>query len=66
MEARVKAPGTPQVIAQPSLIEIQPVFAGKVRTGMIGKTALDELRGLFFSGGLCAPHPGCTAIVGGA
>ena len=49
MEALVKAPGTPLVIAQLSLIEIQSFFAGKVRTGMIGKTALDQLRGLFFS-----------------
>jgi uncharacterized protein len=37
------------IISQLSLIEMQSVFAGKVRTGVIGKAALDQLRGLFFS-----------------
>jgi len=37
------------IISQPSLIEIQSVFATKVRTWVIDKAALDQLRGLFFS-----------------
>lgn len=49
MESLVQAPGTRLIISQLSLIEIQSVFATKVRTGVIGKAALDQLRGLFFS-----------------
>ena len=49
MESLAGAPNTRLIISQLSLIEIQSVFATKVRTGVIGKTALDQLRGLFFS-----------------
>ena len=49
MESLVQAPGTRLIISQLSLIEIQSVFATKVRTGAIGNAALDQLRGLFFS-----------------
>lgn len=49
MESLVQAPGTRLIISQLSLIEIQSVFATKVRTGVIGKATLDQLRGLFFS-----------------
>ena len=49
MESLVQAPGTRLIVSQLSLIEIQSVFATKVRTGVIGKATLDQLRGLFFS-----------------
>ena len=49
MESLVQAPGTRLIISQLSLIEIQSVFATKVRTGVIDKATLDQLRGLFFS-----------------
>ena len=48
MESLVQAPGARLIISQLSLIEIQSVVAIKARTGMIGKAALDQLRGLFF------------------
>jgi predicted nucleic acid-binding protein len=37
------------LISQLSLIEIQSVFATKVRTGAIDHTSSDQLRGLFFA-----------------
>ncbi len=49
MDSLVQAPGTRLILSQLSLIEIQSVFATKVRTGVIDKAALDQLRGLFFS-----------------
>ena len=49
MESLVQAPGTRLIISQLSLVENQSVFATKVRTGVIDKAALDQLRGLFFS-----------------
>jgi len=49
MESLVQAPGTRLIVSQLSLIEIQSVFAAKVRTGVIDKATLDLLRGLFFS-----------------
>jgi predicted nucleic acid-binding protein len=49
MEALVQRPSTGLIIAQLSLVEIQSVFAIKVRTGTITEAELDLLRGLFFS-----------------
>ena len=49
MESLVQAPGRRLIISQLSLIEIQSVFATKVRTGVIDKATLDQLCGLFFS-----------------
>lgn len=49
MESLVQVPGIRLIISQLSLIEIQSVFATKVRTGVIGEAALDQLRGLFYS-----------------
>jgi hypothetical protein len=49
MESLVQSPGTRLIVSQLSPIEIQSVFATKVRTGVIGKSTLDQLRGLFFS-----------------
>ena len=49
MEELVREPDARLIISQLSLIEIQSVFAAKVRTGVIGNAALDQLRGLFFS-----------------
>ena len=37
------------IVSQLSLIEMQSVFATKVRTGVIDRIALDQLRGLFFA-----------------
>jgi hypothetical protein len=49
MEMLVQGPGARLIISQLSLIEIQSVFATKVRTGVIDKATLDQLYGLFFS-----------------
>ena len=46
MESWVQASGARVIISQLSLIEIQSVFATKVRTGIIDKAALEQLRGL--------------------
>ena len=48
MESLLQSPGARLIVSQLSLIEIQSVFATKVRTGVIGKATLDQLRGLFF------------------
>ena len=45
----VQAPSTRLILSQLSLVEIQSVFATKVRTGVIDKATLDQLRGLFFA-----------------
>ena len=49
MGSLVQTPSTRLIISRLSLIEIQSVFATKVRTGVIGKGALDQLRVRFFS-----------------
>jgi len=49
MEALVEAPDARLVISQISLIEIESVFATKVRAGVIHKTALQQLRGRFYA-----------------
>jgi hypothetical protein len=49
MEVLVQSSGVRLLISQLSLIEIESVFASKVRTGVIDKAALDQLRGLFFA-----------------
>jgi hypothetical protein len=48
-EAIAAGPDAHLIISQLSLIEIQSVFATKVRTGVIDKTSSDQLRGLFFA-----------------
>lgn len=48
-EALAEAPDTRLIVSQLSLVEIQSVFAMKVRTGVIHQTSLDQLRGLFFA-----------------
>jgi predicted nucleic acid-binding protein len=47
MELLVESPGVRMIISQLSLVEIESVFATKVRTGLIEKSALEQLRGLF-------------------
>lgn len=37
------------IVSQLSLIELQSVFATKVRTGVIDQTSLDQARSLFFA-----------------
>ncbi len=49
MDSLARAPRLPLIISELSLIEIQSVFAAKVRMGLIDKAALDQLRGLFFA-----------------
>lgn len=49
MKSLVQEPGIRLIISQLSPIEIQSAFATMVRTGVIGKATLDQLRGLFFS-----------------
>jgi hypothetical protein len=48
-EALPADPDARLIISQLSLIEIQSVFATKVRTGVIDRTSSDQLRGLFFA-----------------
>ncbi len=47
MESLAQSPDVPLIISELSLIEIESVFATKVRTGAIAKAALDHLRGRF-------------------
>jgi predicted nucleic acid-binding protein len=49
MEALVEAPGARLIISQLTLIEIESVFATKVRTGVIDKPTLAQLRGRFYA-----------------
>ncbi len=49
MELLAQTPGARLIISQLSLIEIQSVFATKVRTGVIDEATLDQLRGLLFA-----------------
>jgi len=49
MEALVEAPDARLIISQLSLVEIESVFATKVRMGVIDKTALERLRGRFYA-----------------
>ena len=49
MDSLVQSRGARLIISQLSLIEIQSVFATKVRTGVIDKATLEQLRGLFFA-----------------
>ena len=48
-EALVAGTDARSIVSQLSLIEIQSVFATKVRTGAIDQTSLDQLRSLFFA-----------------
>jgi predicted nucleic acid-binding protein len=48
-EALAAGPDTRLIVSQLSLVEIQSVFATKVRTRVIDQTSLDQLRGLFFA-----------------
>jgi hypothetical protein len=47
MEALIEAPEARLIISQ--LVEIESVFATKVRMGVIDKTALEQLRGRFYA-----------------
>ena len=47
MESLAQSTGAQMIISELSLIEIESVFAAKVRTGAVARTALDHLRGLF-------------------
>lgn len=49
MEALTRPPHARLIISQLSLVEIESVFATKVRTGVIDKTALAQLRGRFYA-----------------
>lgn len=49
MEALIHSPSVRLTISQLSLVEIESVFATKVRTGVIDKAALAQLRGLFYA-----------------
>jgi predicted nucleic acid-binding protein len=49
MEALIEAPDARLIISQLSLVEIESVFATKVRTGVIDKAALAQLRGRFYA-----------------
>lgn len=49
MEALIEARRNRLIISQLSLVEIESVFATKVRTGVIDKGALAQLRGRFYA-----------------
>ena len=49
LEALAKEPGSRLIISQLSLVEIQSVFATKVRAGVIDRLAFNQLQGLFFA-----------------
>ena len=49
MEALAQSPGSRLIISQLALVEIESVFAAKVRTGVIERAVLTQLRGLFYA-----------------
>ena len=49
MEMLVQAPDNRLIISQLSVIELQSVFAAKVRMRVIDQASLNQLRGLFFA-----------------
>ena len=49
MESLARSPDARLILSQLSLIEIESVFAIKVRTGILAKADLDPFRGLFFA-----------------
>jgi hypothetical protein len=49
MEMLAQVPDNRLIISQLSVIELQSVFATKVRTGVIDQASLDQLRGLFLT-----------------
>jgi hypothetical protein len=49
IEMLAQVPDNRFIISQLSVIELQSVFATKVRTGVIDQASLDQLRGLFFA-----------------
>jgi len=49
LEELAREPGSKLIISQLSLVEIQSVFAGKVRTRVIPESALGLLRGRFYA-----------------
>lgn len=49
MEALIQSPDARLIISQLSLVEIESVFATKVRTGVIDKAALAQSQGLFYA-----------------
>ena len=49
VEALAAEPDARLIVSQLSLVEIQSVFAGKVRTGIIDPLTLQQLNGLFFA-----------------
>jgi predicted nucleic acid-binding protein len=61
MQALAASQGTSLIVSQLSLIEIQSVFATKVRMGVIDRTTLEQMRGLFFAD-LAAGHFQVVAI----
>ena len=49
MEMLVQAPDNRLIISQLTVIELQSVFAAKVRMRVIDQASLNQLRGLFFA-----------------
>jgi len=49
MEMLVQSPDNRLIISQLSVIELQSVFAAKVRMRVIDQASLNQLRGLFFA-----------------
>ena len=49
MEMLAQSPDNRLIVSQLSVIELQSVFATKVRMGVIDQASLNQLRGLFFA-----------------
>jgi predicted nucleic acid-binding protein len=49
MEMLAQSPDNRLIVSQLSVIELQSVFAAKVRTRVIDQATLNQLRGLFFA-----------------
>lgn len=49
MQALIEAPGVWLLLSELSLVEMESVFATKVRTGVIEKADLAQLRGRFYA-----------------
>jgi len=47
MESLSRTPGVQFIISELSVIEIESVFAAKVRTGVVARATLEHLRGLY-------------------
>src|ERR1700741_2718469 len=62
MEMLAKSADNRLIVSQLSVIELQSVFAAKVRMRVIDQASLNQLRGLFFRRPCRRPIQGCPRL----